>query len=108
MIRDDRRDMSAAEVSQSPQTRYVLYRHDARNDRDCDTIIGALLEPIEEGIAIVEELSDDEIGAQILLEFEIFEILCCVCRIPVAFWIGCYTNTESIAMSLSDMFDQIG
>lgn len=72
-----------AEARHAVEASVTLDGHDAWQDWDCDTAGTTLLDPAQEQGSIIEQLSDNEVGALVYLELEPPEVLFHVGRVQV-------------------------
>lgn len=99
--------MVVVERDDSLQAVVVLNGEDTRKDRACDANGTTLLDKIEEGVNVIEQLSDNEIGAGIHFSLKISQVIFLVGVIDMAFGMTSNGNSKVVTILLSDVFHQV-
>ena len=83
-------------------------RHHPGNDRALDPQVATVIGEAQEGVAVIEHLSDDEVGPGVALFFEKAQILSVALGFDVAFGIAGHGDAKVIAMLGTDEAHQLG
>ena len=81
--------------------------HDAGDDGAVDAGLVALVDEAQEDLRIVDQLSDDKIGAGVDLGFEMGQLAGAVNRGRVAFGVAGDADAKVVAVGFADMAHQI-
>ena len=81
--------------------------HDARDDLAFDASSAAVLDPLIKQVVVIEELSDDKVGTGVYLFFKVSDIILTGLCLEMYFWVASDTDTEEVAVFLSDELDQV-
>ena len=80
--------MAFGTLTCGPTTRSIgsiyLYRQDTGNDGAVDSYLPTVVDKLEEGVCLKEELGDDEVGPGVYLLLEMAQVL----GIGRAFWVA--------------------
>ena len=82
-------------------------RHDTWNNRHCDALCFAFLDPTEKIVHIIEHLRHHESASGVNLLFQVLDQKICISIIITALRISSNTNIEMIPVSAFDVFDKI-
>mmetsp|Transcript_1107 Transcript_1107/g.3250 ORF Transcript_1107/g.3250 Transcript_1107/m.3250 type:complete len:228 (+) Transcript_1107:147-830(+) len=108
--------LGLAEPGHAHEAAIGLDGHDSRQDRAVDPDVPAVLDKLEEGPAVVEELRDDHLAAGVNLLLQILELPLVVLRellwivadgIRVGLWVAGHADAEEVAVLLPNEFHEI-
>jgi len=85
-----------AEVRHAVEASVALDGHDTWQNWNCDTAGTTLLDPVQEQGGIIEQLSDNEVGALVYLELEPPKVLFPIGRVQVPLRIPSHFRSRRI------------